>query len=204
MIVSFESWSDTLLYHLRQQVSNERELSSLRTLLVRAYTSPQWRLQSSYAGSFARRVRDRGEFNEAAQLRDLFRRNDPEAVIRMFESSPTMHSNPSALTEYIKALVKVDRLDNSELVRTLQRGIVGGASQERESFGSLAALGKATTTKDGVGVLGSAAAPIHTISTERSSFKEQLWSTFRTIAVGFLLISGVGALIEDRGIGKGS
>nr|VDC63328.1 unnamed protein product [Brassica rapa] len=187
-----------------KQVSHERELSSLRTLLVRAYTSPQWRFQSSYAGSFARRVRDRGEFNEAAQLRDLFRRNDPEAVIRMFESSPTMHSNPSALTEYIKALVKVDRLDNSELVRTLQRGIVGGASQERESFGSLAALGKATTTtKDGVGVLGSAAAPIHTISTERSSFKEQLWSTFRTIAVGFLLISGVGALIEDRGIGKG-
>ncbi|KAF3495271.1 hypothetical protein DY000_02056990 [Brassica cretica] len=183
-------------------VSNERELSSLRTLLVRAYTSPQWRFQSSYAGSFARRVRDRGEFNEAAQLRDLFRRNDPEAVIRIFESSPTMHSNPSALTEYIKALVKVDRLDNSELVRTLQRGIVGGASQERESFGSLAALGKATT-EDGVGVLGSAAAPIHTISTERSSFKEQLWSTFRTIAVGFLLISGVGALIEDRGIGKG-
>ncbi|KAF3571684.1 hypothetical protein F2Q69_00062580 [Brassica cretica] len=185
-----------------RRVSNERELSSLRTLLVRAYTSPQWRFQSSYAGSFARRVRDRGEFNEAAQLRDLFRRNDPEAVIRIFESSPTMHSNPSALTEYVKALVKVDRLDNSELVRTLQRGIVGGASQERESFGSLAALGKATT-EDGVGVLGSAAAPIHTISTERSSFKEQLWSTFRTIAVGFLLISGVGALIEDRGIGKG-
>lgn len=81
-------------------------------------------------------------------------------------------------------------------------GIVG-ASQEQESFGSLAAfknLGK--PTKDGV--LGTAAAPIHTISTERSSFKEQLWSTFRTIAVGFLLISGVGALIEDRGIGKGS
>lgn len=79
---------------------------------------------------------------------------------------------------------------------------IAGASQEQESFGDLAAfrnLGKGT--KDGV--LGTAAAPIHTISTERSSFKEQLWSTFRTIAVGFLLISGAGALIEDRGIGKG-
>ncbi|XP_018489950.1 ATP-dependent zinc metalloprotease FTSH 4, mitochondrial [Raphanus sativus] len=203
------------------KVSHERELRSLRTLLVRAYTCAprlgvvgaasggeaslaQWRHQSSYAGSFARRVRERGEFNEVAQLREHIRRNDPEAVIRMFESSPTMHSNPSALTEYIKALVKVDRLDNSELVRTLQRGIVGGASsqQEKESFGSLAAcknLGKATKE----GVLGTPAAPIHTVSTERSSFKEQLWSTFRTIAVGFLLISGVGALIEDRGIGKG-
>ena len=81
------------------------------------------RFQSSYVGSFARRVRERDEFNEVAQLRELFRRNDPEAVIRIFESSPSMHSNPSALTEYIKALVKVDRLDNSELVRTLQRGL---------------------------------------------------------------------------------
>ncbi|XP_013744037.2 ATP-dependent zinc metalloprotease FTSH 4, mitochondrial [Brassica napus] len=194
--------------------SHERELKSL---LVRAYPSlprrvigaaaggggggASSRFQSSYVGSFARRVRERDEFNEVAQLRELFRRNDPEAVIRIFESSPSMHSNPSALTEYIKALVKVDRLDNSELVRTLQRGIAG-ASQEQESFGDIAAfrnLGKGT--KDGV--LGTAAAPIHTISTERSSFKEQLWSTFRTIAVGFLLISGAGALIEDRGIGKG-
>lgn len=74
---------------------------------------------------------------------------------------------------------------------------------EQESFGSLGAFrnfGK--PTKDGV--LGTASAPIHMISNERTSFKEQLWSTFRTIAVGFLLISGVGALIEDRGIGKGS
>ncbi|KAJ4903041.1 ATP-dependent zinc metalloprotease FTSH 4 [Raphanus sativus] len=195
--------------------SHERELKSL---LVRAYTSlprvgvvararggggggASSRFQSSYVGSFVRRVRERDEFNEVAQLRELFRRNDPEAVIRIFESSPSMHSNPSALTEYIKALVKVDRLDNSELVRTLQRGIAG-ASQEQETFGDIAAfrnLGKGT--KDGV--LGTAAAPIHTISTERSSFKEQLWSTFRTIAVGFLLISGAGALIEDKGIGKG-
>lgn len=81
-------------------------------------------------------------------------------------------------------------------------GIVG-ASREEETFGGMSAfrnLGK--PTKDGV--LGTASAPIHTISTERTHFKEQLWSTIRTIAVGFLLISGIGALIEDRGIGKGS
>ncbi|XP_010472640.1 PREDICTED: ATP-dependent zinc metalloprotease FTSH 4, mitochondrial [Camelina sativa] len=198
--------------------SHERELSSLRSLLVRAYSSlprvgvtravgdggaslPQTRFQSSYVGSFARRVRDREEVNEVAHLRELYRRNDPEAVIRMFESQPSLHANASALSEYIKALVKVDRLDQSELVRTLQRGIVG-ASREEETFGGLGAfrnLGK--PTKDGV--LGTAAAPIHTISTERTHFKEQLWSTIRTVAVGFLLISGIGALIEDRGIGKG-
>jgi len=162
---------------------------------------PRTRFQSSYVGSFARRVRDREEVNEVAHLRELIRRNDPEAVIRMFESQPSLHANASALSEYIKALVKVDRLDQSELVRTLQRGIAGVAREE-ETFGGLGAfrnVGK--PTKDGV--LGTASAPIHTISTERTHFKEQLWSTIRTIGVGFLLISGIGALIEDRGIGKG-
>lgn len=80
---------------------------------------------------------------------------------------------------------------------------IAGASREEETFGGLSAfrnLGK--STKDGV--LGTASAPIHTITNERTHFKEQLWSTIRTIAVGFLLISGIGALIEDRGIGKGN
>lgn len=56
-------------------------------------------------------------------------------------------------------------------------------------------------TKDGV--LGTASAPIHMVTAETSNFKEQLWRTFRSIALTFLLISGVGALIEDRGISKG-
>ncbi|KAG4112961.1 hypothetical protein ERO13_D13G194150v2 [Gossypium hirsutum] len=41
------------------------------------------------------------------------------------------------------------------------------------------------------------------VTAEGGSFKDQLWRTFRSIALGFLLISSVGALIEDRGISKG-
>lgn len=41
------------------------------------------------------------------------------------------------------------------------------------------------------------------VAAEGGHFKEQLWRTIRTIALAFLLISGVGALIEDRGISKG-
>ncbi|KAL8130460.1 hypothetical protein V2J09_019615 [Rumex salicifolius] len=41
------------------------------------------------------------------------------------------------------------------------------------------------------------------VATEGGHFKEQLWRTFRSIALAFILISGVGALIEDRGISKG-
>lgn len=56
---------------------------------------------------------------QAAQLRDLNRRGDPEAVIRAFESGAAV-SSEETLGEYVKALVKVDRLDSSSLLQTLQ------------------------------------------------------------------------------------
>ena len=43
-------------------------------------------------------------------------------MIRAFESQPSLHTNSAALSEYVKALVKVDRLDESELLQTLRRG----------------------------------------------------------------------------------
>ncbi|GER32102.1 ATP-dependent zinc metalloprotease FtsH [Striga asiatica] len=158
----------------------------------------------SYFGSLARRVRNNEGSSDAAYLKELYHRNDPEAVIRLFESQPSLHSNPSALAEYVKALVKVDRLDESELLKTLHRGMLGAVSShvEEESYGALSALknvGK--TSKDGI--LGTAGAPIHMVTAEGGNFKEQLWRTVRALGLAFLLISGVGALIEDRGIGKG-
>lgn len=80
------------------------------------------RFQSSYIGRLARRVRDTDGSGDASYLRELSRRNDPEGVIRLFESQPSLHNNQSALAEYVKALVKVDRLDESELMKMLQRG----------------------------------------------------------------------------------
>ncbi|XP_010262088.1 PREDICTED: ATP-dependent zinc metalloprotease FTSH 5, mitochondrial [Nelumbo nucifera] len=170
----------------------------------RLTSSLQERFQSSYVGNLARRVRDSDGGNDATLLKELYRRNDPEGVIRLFESQPSLHSHPSALAEYVKALVKVDRLGESELLRTLQRGITGtvNSAREEEGIGSLSALRNVgRSTKEGV--LGTASAPIHMVTAEGGHFKEQLWRTFRTIALAFLLISGVGALIEDRGISKG-
>ncbi|XP_074584152.1 ATP-dependent zinc metalloprotease FTSH 5, mitochondrial-like isoform X2 [Curcuma longa] len=161
------------------------------------------RFQSSYAGNFARRVRDTDGMNDVALLKEIYK-NDPERVIRLFESQPSLHSNPSALAEYVKALVKVDRLDQSTLLETLQRGIANSAREEDPltNINSIPALKNAgLSTKDGI--LGTANAPIHMVTAESSNFKEQLWRTFRTLAVSFLVISGVGALIEDRGISKG-
>ncbi|XP_059314588.1 LOW QUALITY PROTEIN: ATP-dependent zinc metalloprotease FTSH 4, mitochondrial-like [Lycium ferocissimum] len=201
-----------LLSQVERQQSQLRQLSSLfnRTYIssgriigseVHGVGNTKQRFQSSYVGSLARRVREREETSNAA-----YHRNDPEAVItiRMFESQPSLHSNPAAVSEYVKALVKADRIDESELLRTLQRGIAGSARShmEEENIGALSALrnvGK--STKDGV--LGTRNTPIHMVAVEGGNFKEQLWRTFRSLAVAFLLISGVGALIEDRGISKG-
>jgi hypothetical protein len=56
---------------------------------------------------------------QAAQLREFNRRGDPEAVIRAFEGGAAL-SSEETLGEYVKALVKVDRLDSSSLLQTLQ------------------------------------------------------------------------------------
>ncbi|CDP08271.1 unnamed protein product [Coffea canephora] len=191
-----------LISRVQRQQSQLRQLSNV---LVRAYrTSPNAqkelgyafgntkRFRSSYAASLARRS---DELSDAAYLKELYHRNEPEAVIRVFESQPSLHSNPTALAEYVKALVKVDRLDER---------ITGAPSSqvEEEMVGGLSAfrnVGKSTKE----GVLGTASAPIHMVAAEGGHFKEQLWRTVRALGMAFLLISGIGALIEDRGISKG-
>ncbi|XP_047174737.1 ATP-dependent zinc metalloprotease FTSH 4, mitochondrial-like [Vigna umbellata] len=146
----------------------------------------QERFQSSYLGSVARRARDADEAAEVAYLKELNHQNDPEAVIRVFESQPSLRNSSSALSEYVKALVKVDRLDvkalvkddrldESELLKTSRRG----------------------------NIIGTASNPIHMVAREGGNIKDQLWRTLRTIAVAFFVISGIGALVEDKGISKG-
>ncbi|KAI3756044.1 hypothetical protein L1987_55857 [Smallanthus sonchifolius] len=209
------------LKRLLVEVSKQRsKLGLTQSLYCRSYITPQKfrfdavyklpnsqrRFQSGYVGSFTRKFRDRdvdGSSN-AAYLRELYYRNDPEAVIRVFESQPSLHSNPSAFKEYVKALVKVDRLDENELLKTLQRGMVssGKSTFDKEYIGGLSVLKHAgKSTKEGA--LGTAAAPIHMVATEGGRLKEQLWTTVRALGLGFLLISGVGALVEDRGVTKG-
>ncbi|VFQ79885.1 unnamed protein product [Cuscuta campestris] len=207
---------------LTQVERKQYQLRQLGYLLTRTYKTTklsgdrvvsgcgdaQRRFQSSYVGSLARRVRETDEASEAAYLKELYNRHDPEAVIQLFESQPSLHSNPKALAEYVKALVKADMLDESELLRTLKRGISSTSSSsvaEEEGLSSLGALSAfrnaGKNTKDGV--LGTPTAPIHMVAVEGSHFKEQLWRTFRALGLTFLMISGLGALIEDRGISKG-
>ncbi|KAL6953601.1 hypothetical protein U1Q18_014716, partial [Sarracenia purpurea var. burkii] len=124
--------------------------------------------------------------NDVAHLKELYLRNDPEAVIRIFESQPSLHGNPSALA-----------------LRTPFQVWAENSQMGEESICGLSAFRNVRkATKDGV--LGTASAPLHMVTSEGEHLKEQLWRTFCTLGMAFLLISGVGALIADRGISKGT
>ncbi|KAG0616221.1 hypothetical protein M758_5G099600 [Ceratodon purpureus] len=194
------------LYRLRLQALSLQNEG--RTLL-----GGQRRRMSSYSNNYSRRLEHAeagskldSDDKQVALLRQL-NKVDPESVIRWFESRPLPHLSSAAMAEYVKALVKVDRLDESALLKTLQRGAAasgsGMASEPSLNMASAAAPilgGAGVMTKEGL--LGTPQAPIHMVTAE-GGIKVQAWRTLRTLALGFLLISGVGALIEDRGIGKG-
>ena len=50
--------------------------------------------------------------------------------------------------------------------------------------------------------MGSSKNPIYIMQPD-PPFRAQLWRTVRTLAVAFLLISGIGALFDERGLGRG-
>lgn len=75
-----------------------------------------------YTGSFPRWIRELDSPSEASLLKQIYR-SDPERVVQIFDKHPSLHSNSAALSEYIKALVSLDRLEDSHLLKTLQRGI---------------------------------------------------------------------------------
>ncbi|EIE25196.1 ATP-dependent metallopeptidase Hfl [Coccomyxa subellipsoidea C-169] len=152
--------------------------------------------------------------SQASYLRELNRRGDSEAVVRIFESGQAA-SNEATLGEYVKALVAVDRLDTSSLIRTLQRGAQAGNDSARMRAGDAPLYGAAgggqvgaagLITRAGAasvqGELGSVKNPVYMMQAE-PTFRAQLWRTLRTLAVAFLVLSGVGALVEERGLTKG-
>jgi ATP-dependent metalloprotease len=61
---------------------------------------------------------------QAEQLRQWNRAGNSEAVVSAFESGRVANTE-EAMGEYVKALVRLDRLDNTRLLSTLQRGANG-------------------------------------------------------------------------------
>jgi len=94
------------------------------------FTQGSQRRQMSSYSNYVRRLEqlDREAANkfdldekQAAILKELNKVN-PEGVVCWFESRPMGTQSSIALAEYGKALVKVDRLDESVLIKTLHQG----------------------------------------------------------------------------------
>jgi len=134
----------------------------------------------------------------------------PEAVIRRFEMG-RFASSEEVVKEYLKAIARTGRLDHVSLRETLLK--LQGTDAGKKATASAAAaaadgLGAPSMTHATVATaseaLRSAAGfsskdPLHVTMVE-VGWKTQLWRTIRFLAVSFILVSAVGALMDDRGM----
>jgi ATP-dependent metalloprotease len=165
---------------------------------------------------------------QARHLRDLNAAGRHEEVIRLWESGQL--ANPEAsFAEYVTALARTDRLDNTALLRTLRQGYqaavgrrVGSlaaspafdaaslpaARTAPASFAEAAAplfggfAGSGASTASAAGTLGTARNPLFTAQAE-PGFWAQLWRSVRVLGLAFLFMAGLGAMVEERGLSRG-
>ena len=208
---------------------------------------------------------------EFQQLKLLNKQNKSNKVIELFETNRVNQQNEKNLSEYLKALVATNRLNESAMLETLQRGQMmqphsaaasafgrqRGGGGGGDGFAGAAAASAAMMAKNNHGASGSggwqfptlqgfskaindataaanntagvggnasggaAAAATNALRGSSSSasggevlgtpksplfvqhleptFPAQVWRTIRTLGLAFVVLSGVGALIEDKG-----
>jgi len=206
---------------------------------------------------------------EFQQLKLLNKQNKSNRVIELFETNRVNQQNEKNLSEYLKALVATNRLNESAMLEILQRGQMmqphsasafgrqRGGGVGGDGFAGAAAANAAMMAKNNYGASGSggwqfptlqgfskaindataaanntggvggnasggaAAAATNALRGSSSSasggevlgtpksplfvqhleptFPAQVWRTIRTLGLAFVVLSGVGALIEDKG-----
>ncbi|KAI3877487.1 hypothetical protein MKW92_045660 [Papaver armeniacum] len=113
---------------------------------------------------------------------------DAEGVIRLFENQTEQHSNSTAFVDYVKALVRVGRLDNSELFKTVLEKGTSSASTEQDPV-----------------YLGTARAPFHMVMVDQGISKEKLFGAFINLILAILLLGailGKGNLLKVFGLSQ--
>ncbi|KAJ9515052.1 hypothetical protein QJQ45_012578 [Haematococcus lacustris] len=153
---------------------------------------------------------------QASQLRQLNQSGQAEAVVGAFEGGRVAFTQEN-LGEYIKALARLDRLDNSRMLSLMQRGVESGQMSRGAASGfagsstsgfNPASLGFAASAApaaaaEGAEVLGSAKNPV-VMTFAEPSLSSQVWRTLRTIGGVFIFVTCLGALMDDKGLmGKG-
>eukprot|EP00798_Chlamydomonas_sp_ICE-L_P010098 gene10098-7995_t len=152
---------------------------------------------------------------QAEVLRSMNAQGQSEAVIRHFESGQVAFGQET-LGEYVKALARLDRLDNSRLMTLMQRG-ADGASRGAMSSPGFGASSFASAPQPGMpamagaaGMMGGAAGgeasgAIGTVknplvmSHAEPTLGSQIWRTIRTIGTAFVLVTCLGTMLDDKG-----
>ncbi|RLN49827.1 hypothetical protein BBJ29_004632 [Phytophthora kernoviae] len=131
-------------------------------------------------------------------LQELNRNNYPALVVRRVEEN-RFALDEATQKEYIKALVKTGRLDTVDLPQLTQPGGAAGfaatAGGSARQFGGLQAA-----AGSGLGQGGTAQDPVF-VSMVEGSFKSNMWKTLRTLGVAFLVVSALGAMLDEK-VGK--
>ncbi|KAI3944197.1 hypothetical protein MKW98_016427 [Papaver atlanticum] len=122
-------------------------------------------------------LEDAGRVTDSEGLVDASLLEDAEGVIRLFESQPEQHSNSTAIIDYVKALVRVGRLEDSELV---------GLRTVLQNHGT----SSASTAQEPV-YLGTASTPIHMVTVDQGISTAQLFGAFVNIILGILLLGAI-------------
>lgn len=133
----------------------------------------------------------------------MFKR-DPELAIRMFERGEILQTE-ATLAEYVKALVKVDRLDQSKLMSHLQRSVGGGGGSGSSAMQDAVlrlGVGRGASSLFGDGDLGSEKNPIY-MSPAEPTIKTQFWKTIRVGITMFIAAAGLSVLLETSPGGAG-
>ncbi|CAK4077718.1 unnamed protein product [Aphanomyces euteiches] len=140
--------------------------------------------------------------NRQVKFLQALNKDYPALVIRRVEEGRFALSQ-EAYREYIKALVRTNRMDATDTNMLLAKM---QATAPASAVSSTTASALATT---GAAPLGSVAAAAQGLSPNEpmyvsmvdGGFKKNLWRTARVVVLGFMVISALTALIEEKGLG---
>ena len=155
-------------------------------------------------------------------VKELMRRGQHEAVVSLWEGG-RLAAPEGVFAEYVTALARLERLDSTALMETLRRGYLSSVGGMAGGFSGGSAGGSAVPPVGGftglaaaqlartgspsgadaaTSPLGSSANPVYMMQAE-PTFASQMWRSIRILGLAFLLMAGVGAMAEERGLSKG-
>lgn len=129
-------------------------------------------------------------------VQELMRTGQHESVVGLWESGRLVQPE-AVFSEYVTALAKMNKLDNTVLVDTLKRGYQQQVQGVTSSYAASAAGVGGTS-----GPLGSMKNPLYMMQAE-PTFWSQMWRSIRVLGLAFLFMAGLGAMAEERGLSKG-